>query len=93
MLNRRGDIPIVLLVVLTVVIFGLMLILFFVVGERAKGDVKGFEKVQEFNSIVEGAEFVGGSLEGLSVEKFEGGWYGLKFWDKKLKIRVEELGR
>jgi hypothetical protein len=84
MLGRRGSIPVTLLVILTVIIFGVALMLFSLNASRDTGDVEGFSAVEKFNlGVVAG--------EAQVVEVMERPYLYGYLGTPELKIRVEKL--
>ena len=87
-MNRRGDIPVTILVLGVLIICGLALLSFFSAGNHGRESFGGLGLVEEINSQVEEALFDGENPEGLKLEKKSGKRF-LLFGKQKLLFSVE----
>ncbi len=88
-LNKKASLPVTMLVILTLVIYIFALVIFSVSYNRAKGEIVGYGKVQEFN-IIEKSNLFSNKKEVHISDEFSGKRYIL-FGERDLKIRVEKL--
>jgi len=89
-MNKKGSIPIVLLVILTVVILALILGSFLWIGQRDKGEIEGYRNVEKYNLQKAENTYLGKTNGNNVIEEYSYKKY-LLFGEKILKFKVESI--
>ena len=85
--NKKGEIPVVVLVIGIFVVCSLALVTFYMSDIRVKESFAGLDTMQEMNIQIENASFYGDSVKEVYLEKnvFEREhWYSLSETEKTL---------
>lgn len=88
MLNRRGSVPIVILVLLTIAIFGFAIFSFSQASSKMKGEVKsGYRATGIFMIERNELDYLGGDrfVEPIEVYSKEGIFFGEEFLDVEVR--------